>query len=335
MIEQRIGKYAIAIRTIGKAGDKYQKLLDSIRNSRILPEKVIVVLPEGYALPRERLGWETFVYAPKSMIIQRIEALKHIDSPYTLFLDDDIEFDSGFVEKLLCPLTEGQFDCSTGPLFSFFPTSIAGIIAGTLTASVSKSLFHRDMYVKILRSGGWSYHTFDTAQKRYYPTESFAWTCFMIRTDVMRSLRMEDEQIWLERFGYACGDDRVMAYKLIKQGFKACIVSNAVYHHNDARTSTSKEEMDDVKPKYCMYYMHTVFWHRFIQDPETSSFQKIQNRFWFGYWKKSMEGYYLLKSMDKKNRKYAKAFRAGVAEGERYVGSTEYKNLPQIYKYEN
>lgn len=65
MAEQKIGKYTIAIRTLGKAGEKYQRLLNSIQNSRILPEKVVVVLPEGYEIPSERMGWETFVYAPK------------------------------------------------------------------------------------------------------------------------------------------------------------------------------------------------------------------------------------------------------------------------------
>lgn len=326
-----IVRYSIAIRTIGKAGEKYRKLLESIQNSCIQPEKVVVVLPEGYELPEDQLGYETFVFSPKSMILQRLEALKYIESPYTLFLDDDIEFDREFIKKLLMPLVKGKYDCATGPLFSFFPVTRAGRIAGTLTASVSCSLLHRDMYVKILPSGGWSYHYFDTSEKKYYPTESFAWTCFMIRTDVMRCLKMEDEQVWLERFGYACGDDRVMAYKLVKKGYKACIVSNAIYKHNDAKTSTSSEEMDAVKPKFCMYYMHTVFWHRFIQEPERNPILKMRNRFWFMYWKLSMKGYYFLKSLKKKNQKYMRAFYAGIKEGERYVQSEEYHHLPDIF----
>ena len=330
MAEQRTGKYAVAIRTIGKAGEKYRKLLDSISNSRILPEKVVVVLPEGADLPAEQLGWEIFVYAPKSMILQRIEALKHIDSPYTLFLDDDIEFDPEFTAKLLRPLVKGKYDCSTGPLFSFFPATAAGRIAGTLTASVSQSLFNRNMYVKILRSGGWSYHRFDTTKKRYYPTESFAWTCFMIRTDVMRELKMEDEQVWLERYGYACGDDRVMAYKLVSKGYKACIVSNAVYTHNDAKTSTSADEMDSVLPKFCMYFMHTVFWQRFIQDVERNKFRRIQNSFCYRYWYSSMKLYYRIKSLRRSNRKYARAFKDGIDAAKEYIRSEEYKNLPEI-----
>ena len=322
-----MSEYSIAIRTLGRAGEKYQKLLDSIKKSGIQPQKVVVVLPEGYDLPAERLGCEQFVYCPKSMIGQRIEALNYINTEYTLFLDDDIEFDESFVEKLLEPLDAGLFDCSTGPLFSFFPQSLAGRIAGTLTASVSLSFLRRDMYVKILRSGGWSYHTFDTTQKRCYPTESFAWTCFMIRTQVMRDLHMEDEQVWLERFGYACGDDRVMAYKLVKLGYKACIVANALYAHNDARTSTSAQEMNNTKPVFCMYYMHVVFWNRFIQNMEKNKVYRALNRVCFSYWQFAMLGYHVLKGIRLEGRPRFGAFIQGLREGKRYVRSQEYQTL--------
>ena len=324
--------YSVAIRTLGKSGEKYKKLLYSIRFSRIQPREVIIVLPSQYEPPAERLGFEQFVYTEKSMIGQRLKALEYITAPYTLFLDDDIEYGPDFVEQLLEPLMQGKYDCSTGPLFSFFPASIPGQIAGFLTASVCWSFFHKDMYVKILRSGGWSYHIFDTQEKRFYPTESFAWTCFMIRTEVMKMIHMEDEKQWLERFGYACGDDRVMAYKLIKCGYKACIVSNAIYIHNDAKTSTSADEMDKFKPKFCMYYMHTVFWKRFIQEQEKNNLYKIVNLIWYLYWKNSMKGYYLLKTLNKGKREYAQAFYAGVKEGERYVRSKEYQQLPDVIR---
>lgn len=322
--------YSIAIRTLGRAGEKYQKLLDSIAKSKIQPEKIVVVLPEGFLTPKEQLGCEEYVYCSKSMIQQRIEALKYITSEYTLFLDDDISFDEDFVEKLIKPLEEKKFDCATGPLFSFFPASLAGKIAGTLTASVSVSVFHRDMYVKILRSGGWSYHTFATSENRYYPTESFAWTCFMIRTDVMRDLKMEDEKTWLERFGYAAGDDRVMAYKLVKKGYKACIVSNALYEHNDAKTSTSKEEMANTKPTFCMYYMHRVFWQRFIQDLEKKAFRRFQNRICLFYWKNMISLYYWIKGIKTSNQPYRIAFKEGLKEAEAFIVSDEYRRLPSI-----
>lgn len=330
-----MSEYSVAIRTLGRAGEKYQKLLNSIQNSNHPPEKVVVVLPEGYALPKERLGWEEFVFCPKSMVGQRLEALKYIDSEYTLFLDDDISFEPDFVDQLLKPLDAGNYDCSTGPLFSFFPASTMGKIAGTLTASVSISLFRRDMYVKILRSGGWSYHTFDTDVEHYYPTESFAWTCFMIRTQVMRNLRMEDEQVWLERFGYAYGDDRVMAYKLNKLGYKACVVSNALYEHNDAKTSTSVNEMSSAKTTLCTYYMQVVFWHRFIQDIDQSMISRFLSQICFSYWRFMMSLFWLLKCVFSKSTLQFTAFRNGLREGDQYVRSAEYRALAAICNVPN
>ena len=324
-------EFSIAIRTLGKAGRKYEKLLRSIRRSRVQPQKILIVIPEGYEKPKTQLGNEEFIFSSKSMILQRIEALKYINTEYTLFLDDDIEFDNRFIEKLLEPLEKGIYDCSTGPLFSFFPASKPGIIAGTLTASVSVSLLHRHQYVHILRSGGWSYHRFNTKRHHFLPTESFAWTCFMIRTDVMKRIHMEDEYIWLERFGYAAGDDRVMSYKLVKKGYKACIVTDAVYKHNDARTSTSKEEIQKKgKTKFCMYYMHTVFWHRFVQEFERKKLLRIQNVLWFNYWKITMFLYLSLKSLVNRDRVFIESFIKGVREGERYIRTTSYKQLPKV-----
>ena len=51
VVKYAVISYSIAIRTLGRAGAKYQKLLDSIRNSTVQPEKVVVVLPEGYSKP--------------------------------------------------------------------------------------------------------------------------------------------------------------------------------------------------------------------------------------------------------------------------------------------
>ena len=122
-----MSEYSVAIRTIGKAGEKYQKLLNSIKGCVHKPKKIVVVLPEGFEPPKEQLGYEEFVYCPKSMIGQRLEALKHIDTEYTLFLDDDISFDLDFVDKLLEPLEEGLFDCliaRRGRFSPFFPPAL-------------------------------------------------------------------------------------------------------------------------------------------------------------------------------------------------------------------
>ena len=59
--------YSVAIRTLGTSGSKYVKLIDSINRQTIKPEKIIVVLPKGYDIPKYHIGNETFVFSEKGM----------------------------------------------------------------------------------------------------------------------------------------------------------------------------------------------------------------------------------------------------------------------------
>ncbi len=63
--------YCIAIRTLGKAGEKYQKELDSLVKQTIPPKKILVYLAEGYERPKETVGVEEIIYCPKGMVSQR------------------------------------------------------------------------------------------------------------------------------------------------------------------------------------------------------------------------------------------------------------------------
>ena len=63
--------YSVIIRTTGKAGEKYARLLKSIENLNPQPKEIIVVLPEGYTPPKESLVKEKIYYCPKGMVNQR------------------------------------------------------------------------------------------------------------------------------------------------------------------------------------------------------------------------------------------------------------------------
>ena len=38
----KIMEYSVVIRTLGTAGEKYQKLLNSLKNQTVLPKKILV-----------------------------------------------------------------------------------------------------------------------------------------------------------------------------------------------------------------------------------------------------------------------------------------------------
>ena len=102
--------YSVVIRTIGKAGEKYQKLLTSIERLEPKPIEVIVVLPEGYALPKERIGSgleETFIYCKKGMVEQRLVGIENAKGEYLFVCDDDVMFDKDFIQMLYKPQNKG------------------------------------------------------------------------------------------------------------------------------------------------------------------------------------------------------------------------------------
>lgn len=270
--------YSVAIRTLGTSGDKYVKLIDSIAKQTIKAEAIFVVLPEGYSKPDYQLGNETFMFSPKGMITQRLFPINNIKSDYILFCDDDIELSEDFIEKLSGPLLSGDYECAAGPLTSFFYPDVLKYRLLSILGSTCVMLFGRkEYYVKLLASGGWSYnHSVDTEHHRIYKTESLAWTCFCIRKDTIVDIHFEDE-LWLEQFGYAAYDDQAFFTKLLRNGYKTCVVSDAVYKHNDAKSSTAGLKKSE--PVYAYWFNSYVNWHRFWYNLGGSPIQKVRYYF--------------------------------------------------------
>ena len=91
--------YSVIIRTTGQAGEKYTKLLESIKKLKPQPREIIVVLPEKANLPENQLGYEKFFYSPKGMVIQRMCGIAKCKTRYGLICDDDVVFEKKFVQK--------------------------------------------------------------------------------------------------------------------------------------------------------------------------------------------------------------------------------------------
>lgn len=322
-------EYSVAIRTLGTAGTKYQKLIDSIKNSNIQPKNIFVVLPEGYKPPDYRIGTETFIFSKRGMIAQRLKALEYIDTEYALFCDDDVEFDSTFVEKLADPLINNGYSCSAGPLLDFFPPDGLKYLFASFLGGACKMIRDKEAnYVRILNTGGWSYNrNINTTEHKLYNTESLAWTCFFIKTDVFRKINL-DEEIWIDRNGYAAYDDQTMFYKLVLNNYKVCVVSDALYKHNDAKTSTRDLKLE---PVYAHSFNHFVFWHRFLYTPCKSKTKKIWMKICINYYITMSKTYNLLLLLVKQRKKEdLAASNKGFVDAKYYIKSREYQSLPKI-----
>lgn len=83
----------------------------SIDAQTVKSAEVVVVLPHGYELPEEKLGYERFAFCEKGMINQRVFAINDAKTQYVLLLDDDVEFAADFVEKVYHTMIIAKANC--------------------------------------------------------------------------------------------------------------------------------------------------------------------------------------------------------------------------------
>ena len=316
--------YSVIIRTTGKAGEKYRRLLQSIASLEPQPREVIVVLPEGYALPEDRLGWESFYFCPKGMVIQRLHGIAQCKTPYALVSDDDIAFAPDFVRKLHEPLASGKYGISAGPLPEFFPGKGLPTIMSVLTGASGPTLFHKERYNTIWRTTGYSFNR-NIQPGKWYETQSAAWTCFYVDIDKLRSIHFEHE-LWLDKNGYSAHDDTAMFYKAWLRGIKSVIVADAPYQHLDAKTST-RGNME--KALYATGFNDVVFWHRYLSGGNL--LERLWSRMCIHYRFGTQWLYNRLNNLrNRMTMEEIHAFERGLADGWDWLNTEEYRRLPSL-----
>lgn len=315
--------YSVVIRTTGQANEKYIALLDSIQLLNPLPKEIIVVLPKGSSEPSYQLGWETFYFSQKGMVSQRMYGIAMCKTKYALVSDDDISFDSDFVTKLYEPIAEGLCKFSAGPLYSFLPRKGINSLICTVFGSAAPTIFHKENYCTILNTTGYSYNRNLNDHVKYYFAESLPWTCFFAETASLKKIDMESED-WLDKHGYASFDDTTMFYKAHLMGLNSIVVSDAIYNHLDARTSTKGNSANVI---FSTGFNRFVFWHRFIYKGQNNCVGKLWSKICFSYntfWNIVMQ-YISDKSFG------VSTFIKGHKSAKKYINSDEYMSLPSVF----
>lgn len=236
-------RYGVAIRTLGKAGEIYQKELDSLNNQTIRPEKIVVYLAEGYEKPKETIGWEKVVYVKKGMVAQRALEYKEIDSPYILMLDDDVYLPEDAVEKMASALLTESGDCIAADTFPNHQMSAISKIKAAISNWVLP-IYSRKWAIKIQRTGSFCYNNNPT--KDYYLAQSAAGPCSLWRKEAFLSIHFEDET-WLDHLGFAYGDDLLYFYKLYLNGGLMLLHYTSGVKHMDAQSSRISYNSDPSK----------------------------------------------------------------------------------------
>ena len=226
--------YSIAIRTLGTAGEKFREALISVTRQTVQPERVLVCIADGYPRPDFTVGREEYVWVQKGMVAQRIRPYDEISSDVILLLDDDVLLASDSAERMLKALEEHDADGVGADTFQnqLLPTG------AKLRAAVVNWVFpHRSRKWAFKMHGHGSFSYNNRPNRGFYWSQSCAGNAMMWRLSAYRQLHLEDE-MWLDEFPFAYGDDMVESYKLHRNGFRLGVLYDSGCVHLDGGSSS-------------------------------------------------------------------------------------------------
>lgn len=311
--------YSIAIRTLGTGGEKYLEELRSITQQTILPERVVVYIAKGYDRPKEQIGNEEYVWVQKGMIAQRALRYDEITSDCILLLDDDVLLAPDSAERLLRAMEENKADCVGADTFRNQDMSFRGKVF----AAVTNLVFPRrddGWAFKIHRTGSFSYN--NHPQPKFYLSESCAGPCMLWQKSALIRMRWEDE-VWVEQFGFAYGDDLLETYKLVVNGGRLGVLYDSGVLHLDAQ-SASSQHRNNLQRYYVRSMVSAIIWYRTIWQIRKgwlTAFAFAFKQLWL-LLINSIAGLVLQKP------RIPVLFLHGLREANRYCKSDAYQSLP-------
>lgn len=310
-------KYSICIRTLGRGGEKYKKLVNSINNLSIKPKEILIVIPKGYEPPKDKIEGSTIVFSEKGMLLQRIIGYEKASAEYVLLLDDDVEFESDIVEKLSKPVLEGKAALSFPIYEELLPQKGMKGAVSALTLSAVPSLRGSNKYVKILPSGGYMYNRNYSNADGWLYSESAPGMCVFGARQALININLREE-LWVEKASYPLREDAVLIYKAFLKNYEAVGVDNIEIEHLDTGSS---ENNRNIKAAYSTTLNHIIFWYKFIFKESKNIFKKIIAALGIGYWSISITGYFLIKLAANRDFETFKASVKGIASGFKYITS--------------
>lgn len=316
-------EYTAVIRTLGKAGESFQRLLNSLATQTIAPKAIVVYIAEGYQIPSETVGTEHYIYVKKGMLAQRALQYDEIVTEYILCLDDDLEFPPNSVEKMFQLLTEHNADVISPDIFPNSQRHFASEIMMTLSGRMRARRFDETWGYKVMRTGGYSYNK--NPQNEVYISQSNAGACFLCKKVDFLKLNLSEE-LWVDRMPYPIGEDQVMYYKMYCNGLKQLTWYNHHFVHLDAggNMTVEKEQMR----LYGDVYFKFVFWHRFIYTSEKYILAKLWDTLCILYY----FVFALSISLIKCELKILNAKYSALKDASEFICSKEYRSLPRIKK---
>ena len=311
--------YSVAIRTLGKAGDKYERLLRSVDKQTVAPDGVFVYIAEGYALP-PKVSDEVYVRCAKGMVHQRAIPYDEITSDFILLCDDDIELQPDSVEKMMRGLEENEGDAIAANLYFNHKWSLKEKFIQSVFHGLSPSLSAKYAY-PVRRNG---YFRYSLYPREVMETQCFPGGCVLIRKEALLAVRLADE-CWMDQCRYTLGDDQLLAYKLYRYGYKVLIHSNVGIIHLDAQSGHETDKYKDFKESQFLQY---IIWYRSIYQPDTWFGRRLDSLCFYSRWC-FRYAIAILSHLLGRNRHSDRDTRRALKDGKRYVRSEAFLSIPK------
>lgn len=321
--------YSVAVRTLGKSPDTLRLELESIARQTVQPEKVVIYIAEGYEKPSFNIMNEVYVDTPKGMVSQRAVDYGEICSELILLLDDDVELADDSVEKLISQLLDNEADCVAADTFK----NHAMPLISKLKAAVGNLVFphfNQRWAFKIRSNGSFSY--INNPRADCYPSQSAAGPAALWRRDSLLKLDFKSET-WLDRLGFAYGDDDLEFYKLHVNGGRLYVSFNSGIRNLDAKSASSNFQ-NDKRKFYVRAMSNHIRWYRMQYQTKTGRLERASTLMAYALKQSWIMALQIGLSLATLNLKTLKYHLQGIKDGAAYVKSQEYLDIPS-YKNEN
>lgn len=312
--------YSIAIRTLATNREVLKNELLSLLHQTVPPENVVIYIAQSYEKPDYQIGSEKYVWVKKGMVAQRALEYKEMDSDVILMLDDDVILASDSAERMLKAMQAHDVDCVAADTFknqemNWRQKFISWMTNGVYARRADGWAFKQN------RDGSFSFN--GNPRNSFCLTETFAGPCWMVKKDVLKAIHLEHE-LWLDRMGFAYGDDAVESYKFFLNGYKCGVLYDSEVKNLDAKTSSSMYHKT-VNKFYTRSYGMFATWWRMIY---TSRDKRWLSALLFGLkvgWQLNL---HVLLGMAKVNMRIPYNYIKGLKDGWHFVHSDEYQVIP-------
>ena len=325
-------QYSVIIRTLGAGGEKYKRLIESIRSQSLKPNNIYVFIADGYPYPKERLGYEKFIFCKKGMWHQRIFGLEYVanndSADFILASDDDMELEKDFSLKSMEILEETHADILAPSILCpkqeklevIQPWSKKDFLNHILGTRVER----RDIKYRIAINSTGGYDANTNLATPTYPTQSVAGGAIWIRNSRTKKLRLRDE-LWLDATRYPLPEDQVFGYKAFINGLAVMGSRNLLVRHLDSGGINPTRGYDIA---FSSGRNFLIFWHRFLWTQASKKFRKVRLLCGIFHHLIGHAILYFLISCSKMRFSLIYGFLRGVASGVSFIKSKEYKILP-------